>query len=200
MASRAALKRLFAEELGCHGPFIRHRTVAKRGRTFARSRATSITEPSWIGLSRPSAYHRRGQPGRVLCACTLKNCEAVSPPSGEPGAANSAILRWPRSGRCSARLVPRPMSTASGGVRCSRTLRHRRDHAPLWQVEARGVEMAGAVHGEGRRRVDARQDMQARQTTASNRHRAKSGRSGARAAAGRSNLLERPGFWRRPPG
>ena len=52
-------------------------------------------------LVQPSAYHRRGQPGRVLCACTLKNCEAVSPPSGQPGAANSAILRWPRSGRCS---------------------------------------------------------------------------------------------------
>src|SRR4051794_2656616 len=39
--------------------------------------------------------------------------------------------------------------------------------------------MAGTVHGGGRRRADARQDAQARQTTATDRHRAESGRSGA---------------------
>ena len=52
--------------------------------------------------------------------------------------------------------------------------------------------MAGAVHGGGRRRADARQDAQARQTTAAGRHRAEGGRPGARAAAGRSNPLDRP--------
>src|ERR1700720_163610 len=52
--------------------------------------------------------------------------------------------------------------------------------------------MAGAVHGGGRRRADARQDAQARQATAADRHRAESGRPGARAAAGRSNPLDRP--------
>jgi hypothetical protein len=44
-----------------------------------------------------------------------------------------------------------------------RWLRHRRDHAPIWQIEACGAAMAGAVHGRGRRRADARQDAQARQ-------------------------------------
>ena len=91
------------------------------------------------------------------------------------------------------------MSTASGGVRCSRRLRHRRDHAPLWQVEARGVEMAGAVDGGGRRRVDARQDTQARQTTASDRHRARVvdlalGPPPGETATGAA------GCWRRPRG
>src|SRR5258705_1170205 len=52
--------------------------------------------------------------------------------------------------------------------------------------------MAGAVHGGGRRRADARQDEQARQATAADRHRAESGRPGARAAAGRSNPLDQP--------
>src|SRR5712672_2271913 len=40
------------------------------------------------------------------------------------------------------------------------------------------VEMAGPVHGGGRRRADARQDPQVRQTTAADRHRAESGRPG----------------------
>src|ERR1035437_1593667 len=52
--------------------------------------------------------------------------------------------------------------------------------------------MAGPVHGGGRRGADARQDAQARQTTAADRHRAESGRPGARAAAGRNNPLDRP--------
>jgi len=52
--------------------------------------------------------------------------------------------------------------------------------------------MAGPVHGGGRRRADARQDAEARQTTAADRHRAESGRPGARAAAGRNNPLDRP--------
>ena len=48
---------------------------------------------------------------------------------------------------------------------------HGRDYAPIGQIEAGGMEMAGAVHGRGRRRADARQDAQARQTTAVDRHR-----------------------------
>ena len=76
-------------------------------------------------------------------------------------------------------------SMCGGPTSCHcRRLWHRRDHAPLGQVEACGVEMAVAVHGGGRRRADARQDAQARQATAADRHCAESGRSGARAADG----------------
>jgi hypothetical protein len=60
------------------------------------------------------------------------------------------------------------------------------------QFQACGVELAGPVHGGGNGGTDARQDAQARQTTAADRHRAESGRPGARAAAGRNNPLDRP--------
>ena len=40
--------------------------------------------------------------------------------------------------------------------RHGRRLRHGRDYAPIGQIEAGGMEMAGAVHGRGRRRADAR--------------------------------------------
>jgi hypothetical protein len=39
----------------------------------------------------------------------------------------------------------------------ARRLRHRRDHAPLRQIEARRVALAGSVHGRRCRRIDARQ-------------------------------------------
>jgi transposase len=52
--------------------------------------------------------------------------------------------------------------------------------------------MAGAFHDGGRRRADTRQDAQAWQTTAIDRHRAEGGRSRAWTAAGRRNPLDRP--------
>ena len=70
------------------------------------------------------------------------------------------------------------------------------------QIEARGLAMAGAIHGRGCRRTHPRQDAQARQATASRHRRAAGGRSDARPATGRCNPLDRSDAgesgWREP--
>src|ERR1700716_1801446 len=58
---------------------------------------------------------------------------------------------------------------------------------------SRGVDLAGAVHGGGRRRAVARQDAQAWQAPAAAQHRSAGGRSGLGAAAGREHPLDGPG-------
>src|SRR3979411_580854 len=60
-------------------------------------------------------------------------------------------------------------------------------------MEAGGVDLAGAVHGGGRRRAVARQDAQAWQAPAAAQHRSAGSRFGLRAAAGREHPLDGPG-------
>ena len=69
------------------------------------------------------------------------------------------------------------------------------------QIEARGVAMAGAVHGRGRRRAHPRQDPQACKPPLA-RHRAEGRRSDSRTATRRCNPLDRSDAgesgWREP--
>ena len=131
--AKQPLSGFLPRSLWCHGPFIRHRTVAKRGSRRCAVASNIDHRTKLIGLV---AFRRTttaaGQPGRVLCACTLKNCEAVSPPSGQP---RGRELRDTSGGRDLAG-APGLMSattyvTASGGVRCSRNATAPANDAPL---------------------------------------------------------------------
>src|SRR3984893_1933919 len=64
---------------------------------------------------------------------------------------------------------------------------------PGGKIEAGGVDLAGAVHGGGRRRAVARQDAQAWQAPAAAQHRSAGSRFGLGAAAGREHPLDGPG-------
>src|SRR3984893_16688151 len=64
---------------------------------------------------------------------------------------------------------------------------------PGGKIEAGGVDLAGAVHGGGRRRAVARQDAQAWQAPAAAQHRSAGCRFGLGAAAGREHPLDGPG-------
>src|SRR5713226_3868578 len=77
------------------------------------------------------------------------------------------------------------LATADGCGTAEIMRRSGKSKPVVWRWQARFM-------AEGIRGADARQDAQARQTTAADRHRAESGRPGARATTGRNNPLDRP--------
>src|SRR4030095_12755045 len=77
------------------------------------------------------------------------------------------------------------LATAEGCGTAEIMRRSGKSKPVVWRWQGRF--MAGGGRG-----AEAGQDAQARQATAADRHRAESGRPGAPAAAGRSNLLDRP--------